>query len=187
MLALAFRILHIRQFLETSNHSTDELEKTLQDVLNKPGATKKILLAEMLESSPIIQDYLDFEQSACTGNHGSTAAFWMMYIDLVDLYLMFSRASRTNNLQVFIYSLRQMIPLFFAGSRPNYARWMVRYFFNLINCNDKVHKMLEEGALSIGRKKENNNMFNRNPVDMTLEETINADAASKFTGIGSFF
>ena len=46
--------------------------------------------------------------------------------------------------------------------------------------------MLEEGALSIGRKKENNNMFNRNPVDMTLEEIINADAASKFTGIGSF-
>jgi len=118
MLALAFRILHIRQFLETSNHSTDELEKKLQDVLNKPGASRKILLAEMVESSPIIQDYLDFEQSTRNGNHGSTAAFWMMYIDLVDLYLMFSRASRTNNLQVFIYSLRQMIPLFFFWVTP---------------------------------------------------------------------
>ncbi len=41
--------------------------------------------------------------------------------------------------------------------------------------------MLEDGALSVSRKKDKNNMFNRNPVDMPLEETINADAASKFT------
>ncbi len=63
---------------------------------------------------------------------------------------------------------------------------MVRYCYNLINCNDIVHKMLEDGALSVSRKKEKNNMFNQNPVDMPLEETINADAASKFTGRGSF-
>ena len=47
-------------------------------------------------------------------------------------------------------------PLFFTGNRPNYSRWMVRYFLNLLNVDDThpgVKEMLTQGALSVRRTK----------------------------------
>ena len=47
-----------------------------------------------------------------------------------------------------------MCPVFFFGSRPNYARWMVKYYHNLLNMDNThpgVRSVLENGALSIRR------------------------------------
>ena len=79
-----------------------------------------------------------------------------------------------------------MLPVYFSGNRPNYARWMVRYHLNLINSENThpgIRDLLEAGALSIRRTDKN---FSRTAVDMTLEQTVNADAASRLTGIRSF-
>ena len=46
--------------------------------------------------------------------------------------------AKTNNLDLFIYTLGQMLYIFFASSHPNYARWMVKYFLNLANV-DSTH------------------------------------------------
>ena len=110
----------------------------------------------------------------------------MMYIKAVNLFLIFNRACRTNDLELFTYAFGQMRPSFFAGNRPNYARWMVRYHMNLMNV-DKTHpgvkQMLEDGALSIRRT---NKSFSRAAVDITQEQTVNADAASRKTSIAAF-
>ncbi len=110
----------------------------------------------------------------------------MCYVQLVHLFLLFSRACKTNDVDLFLHGLGHMLPVFFAGNRPNYARWMVRYHLNLVNM-DKTHpgvqRVLENGALSVRRTKKT---FSRTPVDMTLEQTVNADAASRLTGVGSF-
>ena len=76
--------------------------------------------------------------------------------------------------------------MFFAANRQNYARWMVRYHLNLLNVDPThpgVRDSLVNGALSIRRSDKS---FSRNAVDMTLEQTINADAASRHTGITAF-
>ena len=102
------------------------------------------------------------------------------------MYLRFSRASRTNDLELFIHTLGEMCPVFFATNRPNYARWMVRYQLNLLNVDHThpgVKEMLEGGAMSVRRTTKD---FSRSAVDLTLEQTINADAASRLTGVARF-
>ena len=76
--------------------------------------------------------------------------------------------------------------IFFACSRHNYARWMVRYYLNLVNI-DVTHpglrKVLENGAFTVKRT---GKPFSITPVDLTLEQSVNAVAASRLTGISSF-
>ena len=63
---------------------------------------------------------------------------------------------------------------------------MTIYQLDLLNI-DETHPgasaMLEAGALSVRRT---NKTFSRSPVDLTLEQTVNADVASRLTGITSF-
>ena len=91
-----------------------------------------------------------------------------------------------NDLEPFIYALAEMCPLFFATSRPSYSRWMVQYVLNLLNV-DTTHpgmkEILSKVALFITQTSKS---FSRTPVDMAMEETINADAASRMTGIAAF-
>ena len=63
---------------------------------------------------------------------------------------------------------------------------MVRYYLNLLNVDQThpgVKQILAGGALSIRRT---NKTFPRTAVDLTFEQTINADAASRLTGIAAF-
>jgi len=85
------------------------------------------------------------------GKHGATAQYWMVYIDLVQLYLLFSR---TNDLELYIHCLGRMCSIFFATSRPNYSRWMVRYHLNLLNIDithPGIRETLKNGGLSVRR------------------------------------
>ena len=133
-----------------------------------------------------MHSYNEYTNLTLSGAHGSTAQFWMLYVKLVHLYLMLIRACKIPSLELFTYILGEMRYVFFACNRQNYARWMVRYYLNLVNI-DKTHpgmrQVLENGALSIRRT---NKPFSRTPVDMTLEQTVNADAASRQTGIAAF-
>ena len=91
-----------------------------------------------------------------------------------------------NNLDLFIHALGEMRAILFACNRTNYTRWMVRYYLNLCNIDDThpgLKDTLESGALSIRRTDKS---FSRTAVDMTLEQTVNADAASRLTGIPVF-
>lgn len=138
------------------------------------------------EYHDLMKRYAEYTELTLSGQHGSTARFWMLYIKLVQIFMQFSRAYRTNDLELFVYTLGEMCPIFFAGNRPNYARWMVRYYHNLMNMDSThpgVRNMLEQGALSVRRT---NKTFSRTQVDITLEQTVNADAASRLTGITAF-
>ena len=89
----------------------------------------------------------------------------------------------SNRLQLDLVSRLVNFSCDFAGNRPNHALWMVRYHFNLLNVDPGVRRILENGALSIRRTGKD---FSRTPVDLTLEQTINADTASRLTGFFSF-
>lgn len=63
---------------------------------------------------------------------------------------------------------------------------MVKYHLNLLNI-DATHpaapEMLMAGGLSV---RQGSKTFTRTPVDLTLEKTVNADAASRMTAIATF-
>ena len=57
------------------------------------------------------------------------------------------------------------------------------YLLNVINMEHShpgIHPIFEGGALSIRRT---SNLFSRSAVDLTLEQTVNRDTASRQTGI----
>ena len=39
------------------------------------------------------------------GKHGVNAQFWMNYINMVNIYMLFSRAVRTNDVELFCFML----------------------------------------------------------------------------------
>ncbi|KAL2091652.1 hypothetical protein ACEWY4_013915 [Coilia grayii] len=184
MLATALQILHFRFFLSVHGSIPEDL---LHEIFreNKTPDTMNALEANATYLS-FMHKYSEFTEVTLSGGHGATSRFWMIYVKLVQLHLMFLRACKTNNLSLFVFILGQMRYLFFACNRPNYARWMVRYFLNLANV-DKTHpglrNILENGALTVNRT---GMPFSRAAADLTLEQSLNADAASRHTGITSF-
>jgi hypothetical protein len=74
----------------------------------------------------VMATYAEYIEQTVAGQHGNTGRFWMVYVKLVHLFLLFSRTCRTNYFDLFVYTLGQMLAIFFAGNRPNYSRWMVR-------------------------------------------------------------
>ena len=78
--------------------------------------------------------------------------------EIVHLYHDLSRSVRESDLDLFIHTIPKISCFFFAFNQPNYAKWMVQH----------------------------HNNFSRSPINLTLEQTVNADAASLRTGIGAF-
>ena len=189
ILALAFEILHFKAFLQACDFK-EELLSLLSMVQVKP-------LNEEEESSldTVINDelfmrcahqYQEYTAETLSGTHGSTAQFWMMYIGYIQVFHKLERATRTNDIDLFITTLTPMIGLFFATAHVNYCRWLTKYQLDLLNIDDThpgLRDILNNGAFTVRRTGHN---FSRIPVDLTLEQTINADAASRLTGITAF-
>lgn len=128
-------------------------------------------------------DYANFVVETQSGEHGKTAKFYMEYVRLIDLYHLFSRSIRTNDIPLFVYCLPDIATLFFTFNHPNYARWILRYHSNLTNMETThpgLRDYFDKGVFTIRRTKKN---FSRGPIDLNLEQTINADSANKLSGI----
>ena len=145
MLANAFKILHLKKFINERNSVSEDLKTKLEVVQFAPTAE----CLQELEFLRLIDAYTEYTRSTLGGEHGSTAQYWIGYTELVDTFLLFNRASRTNDVDLFVFALSKLCPIFFACNRPNYARWMVKYLHNLINVDSThpgVRAALEGGA-----------------------------------------
>ena len=106
----------------------------------------------------------------------------MQHIQRVNLYLIIDRAIQESDVDLYTWALTQATDIFFGTNRQNYARWMSKYQLDLLNItitHPGLKELLIAGLFSIRRT---DNQFSRVPVDLTLEQTINADAASRMTG-----
>ena len=186
LLAAAFQKLHFQYFLEMNGTLPVSVKAKLEDLFQNPTPQKIEEIERCEDVIAVLEKYDKFTEKTRNGEHGTTAVYWMTYVDIVGIYKLFSRACRTNDVDLFIFALSLMSPIFFSVNKQNYARWSVRYLLNLLNMDEShpgIRQVLENGALSVRRS---SNSFARNPVDMTLEQTINADAASRLTGISAF-
>lgn len=183
LLALAFEKLHFLAFLE-KNEQNNEMQDFLSTMeVQNPEDLSLILSNELFQRCDTA--YSEYSDLTRSGAHGATAALWYMYIDYIRLYHQFERSIRTNDIDLFICTLTPMIDLFFATNHINYARWLTKFQLDLLNIEEThpgLREILDQGAFTVRRT---NNPFSRNPVDLTLEQTINADAASRLTGITS--
>ena len=111
------------------------------------------------------------------GNHGPTAKFWMKYVEMIRLYHTFCRRLREGKFDLYVYCLPKLASYFFSLNHPNYARWLVRYYDNLLEIKDTHPEVF-----SIRRTEK---PFSGLPVDLTLEQTINADTACQRKGVSA--
>ena len=171
LLAAAMELLHFNSFLSSSGCEIEDVVKVeLSQILKNNSSIHRTDFDEFLMSKEVrelLDSYEKFKGQTRRGLHGLTAQYWLAYIDLVCIYHNFSRSTRTFN-------------------QPNYSRWSVRRHDNLLRINE-THPCLSaefrNGRFGIKRTSKN---FSRMPIYLTLELTINADAASQRTGINSF-
>lgn len=119
-----------------------------------------------------------FKEKVRDGHLGKTAQFWIWYTDKVWLILCFLQATKENDLDLHIASLRQMCPLYFAFDHHNYARYATLQLVSLATL-DESHPGLEELLRNNGFSVSRSDVpGSRNAVDITIEQTINRSAKS---------
>ena len=138
-------------------------EEVFQEKLSSPSSTEVFQLFE---------EYMD----CLRHENGKLSAFWMSYIDIVEILLGLLRATREGNWELHLSCIRQMIPWCFAYDNLNYARYLSAYVSEMSHLEDDHPNILEyfkSGgfAVQIGEV----NTFGRIPVDQTCEETVNKD------------
>ena len=148
LFATALQVLHFKNFLEEFGPISQELATRMDELKRSPGPAMLECIEGLQEYKYLMESYEHSVQQTLDGEHGNTARFWMTYITLVKAYLMLSCACRTSDVDLFVYALSQMCPVFFAASHQNYARWMVRYCLRLLNI-DNTHLGLRAAGRSI--------------------------------------
>jgi len=78
-----------------------------------------------------------------------------------------------NDIQLYIYSLRQLCPPLTAADRVNYARYLPLYHIMLSELPPDAYALLENNGLSVSRS---SLPGCRIPVDRAIEQTINRSA-----------
>ena len=137
------------------------------------------------EMNEILGRCCAFTQDTEKRLHGKTATFWIQYVHLIHLYQNFARGVRTGDLDLYISCLPEITNIFFAMDRLNYLRWLVKYYESLIKLLDthpEVYSDFQNGWFRIKRTAKS---FSYTPIDLTLEQTIKADASSQRFGITS--
>lgn len=133
----------------------------------------------------ILYQYDEYFAKTLEGEHGATAQYVIMYVHFIDLYQLYERSLRTNDMELNLYAMHEMCAIFFAFNHQNYAKYLSLYFNNLLNCG-KTHQGISayyrNGGMSTRRTAKN---FARSGNDLVLEQTINAHAGNKYTGISS--
>ena len=184
LLALAMEVLHFKSFQLTLDEgdliATEELQEFIVTAKLKNEIKKTNVPTGVDE---ILKRYEAFSVDTRRGKHGKTAQYWMCYIEMIHLYHVFIRSIRNGDLYLYIYCLPKLAAFFFAFHHQNYARWLIIYHDNLLKLHEthpQVFKEFKNGCFSLKRTSK---PFSGIPIDLTLEQKVNADAACQRRGI----
>ena len=178
LLALAMEVLHFRAFQLSLSEDDLSSINVLEDELVKVHQMKELKIHSLSkEAKEILERYEIFVENTLDGKFGSTAKFWMQYIQMMHLYHEFSRSVREGDLDLFIFCLPKIASYFFAFNHQNYSRWVLLYHSNLLKLNQSHPEVFNDFKNGLFSLKHTARMYSRMPIDLTLEQTINADAA----------
>ena len=132
----------------------------------------------------LMKKYETFFHEVIDGKCGSTAAYWAIYVYLINrVHRELKRAVHTNDIDEYIRILPSIVEVCFALNRPNYSRWGSLFLYKLKQMDPRARDILKAGAMSIRRTKKS---YARSAIDLTLEQTVNKYAASPMRGITAF-
>lgn len=181
----ALRVLHFERFAAETQVDEDLLIADLETAMNNPCTPRGPLdISSYLNN--LLRKYKFFCSSTLAGAHGKTAQYYLQYVQMIEYFFRFSRSIRSSDFELYLDSIYEMGNFFFLFNQPNYARWSMSYVSDLLNLqltNSNLLGQFSRGAFGIKRTK---GPLARSPIDLTLEQTVNADAANSLTGISHF-
>lgn len=179
LISLALNILHFKRFAEEEDITlSDHISDYLSLFIESKSAEPRINDEDLLD---LYTTYNEFRERTLEGQHGKTAKFYMIFINLIDHYLILNYSIRTGNFDVYKNILPAITNMFFIFNQQNYSRYSVLYHNKLMAVEEpSLLSNLQSGSFGVKRT---DKPFSKQPVDLTLEQTINADAANKLTGI----
>lgn len=184
LVTLGLEILHFKWFLQHDNITlTDDM---IEEVKRLQKCEVSSFNVENENLKELMNNYEIYKQQSLNGEHGKTSQFYMIYINLIHHYLNLSRSIRAGDFELFKSVLPKITNLFFMCNQPNYARWTVKYSDNLSRVAETypdLYQGFQQGCFGIKRTAKS---FSRQPIDLVLEQTINADAARRLTGVIHF-
>ncbi|KAG1651429.1 hypothetical protein GQR58_027101 [Nymphon striatum] len=169
-------------FLEwlENNHSTDlpHLDETFRVVMAMHGDTCATTLESSRneESCQRILHLLCCYLNVLKNDSGHLAAFWMIYLEMIEILLGLIRADREGDWYLHLASIKSMIPWCFAMDKTNYSRYLPVYYAQMTQleqtCPD-LHTHFLNGGFSVQLRQAN--PFAKIAIDQTVEETVNKD------------
>lgn len=174
--------LYNRFLLELPEEDLESFQQVMSALpLNEPLTDEQLSNPTMIKH---LQLYDRYFQSVLEGQLGPTAQFWTIYIFLISrVHREMQRCVKMNDVSGYMNVFPLVLVAFFALNRPNYARWGSLFLQKLKNMHPKLREILEKGAFSVRRTSKH---FSRSAVDLSLEQTVNRDAASSMKGIVAF-
>lgn len=181
LISLAFQLRHFEKFIEDEHIDIPEgIVIFLDNVFSSKGNAEKVDCEQLLK---VFEKYDTYCKLTLAGAHGRTPQFYFTYINLVDHYLHLNASIRIPDFELFKSVLSKIANLFFIFNQQNYARYLVKYIDNLSKVNGLLEESLQKGSFRIKRTPK---IFSRQPIELTLEQTINCDAAKSLTGVIHF-
>lgn len=136
-----------------------------------------------LKVKTLFEQYEKYKNESLQEKHGKTPQIYLIYVQLIDYYLMLEFSIRTSDFDLFKYVLRKMTNILFTMSHQNYARYLSVYLNQLENIGKTHPGLLEDSKDCFLGFHRTSKPFSRIPKDLTMEQTQNADAASKASGV----
>jgi len=151
---------------------------------SEPSAENLHAAAESENCKTFLKAYENFKASVRQGAFGKTAQFWLQYCDSVWTLLMFLRAVKENDLDLFVKCMRKMCGLLFSADHLNYGKYLPVYYTQLCNLQKShpgAEKLIRDCGFSVARSVVPGC---RIPIDQTIEQTVNRSAKTSGGIIG---
>lgn len=113
--ALAFKIIHFKQFLENYEKSQRVNSLSVEEIINELHHENQTYATEQAKHQlrDVFDNFHSYTEETRQGLHGLTAQYTLMYVDSVDKYQLFEYAIRTSDLKLYIHAARKMCTIFF--------------------------------------------------------------------------
>ena len=93
----------------------------------------------------MVNKFENYRQEVREGKKGKTAQFWIRYLDLMRLQHQIYTAIQTNDFDIRLNAWKEMLPLYFALNKTNYARygtWYVQTMTEVDDCYPSLRELL---------------------------------------------
>ena len=135
----------IAKFMDFLSHENSDMAKLMNDEIKKykDGNKNYADLMSLLQTNEWREYLSTFVKQE--SDKSVNFSFWWKYMEMISILLMFTRAQRDGNWELYLLSFRQMIPFYFQYDHQNYARWSIIYLAQMMQIPEQIREEFMKG------------------------------------------